>query len=62
MCPHCGYELTYDDMSNASKADLYALAPNEDTAEVVCPQCDEEYVVQGGYRPHYTSAPSYDDL
>ena len=60
-CPHCGYELNDDDML-ASSEDLYALAPNEESAVVTCPQCDKEYAVQGGYRPHYTSAFSLDEL
>ena len=60
-CPHCGYELNHDDML-AADDDLYALAPNEDSAVVQCPQCDKEYAVQGGYRPHYTSAFSLDEL
>lgn len=63
-CPHCGYELNNDDMVDheTSEADLYALAPDEGTAVVKCPQCDKEYAVQGGYRPHYTSAFSEDEL
>ena len=60
-CPHCGYELNDDDML-AAEDDLYALAPNEDSTVVQCPQCDKEYAVQGSYRPHYTSAFSLDEL
>lgn len=61
-CPHCGHEMSYDDMASVNTTDLYALAPNEDTAEIECPICDKEYVVQGGYRPHYTSAFSHEEL
>jgi predicted RNA-binding Zn-ribbon protein involved in translation (DUF1610 family) len=62
-CPHCGYELDDDDMqSHFSDDDLYALAPDEGAAVVRCPQCDNEYAVQGGYKPHYTSAFSLDEL
>ena len=62
-CPHCGYELDDDDMlGGMSDEDLYALAPGEGSAVVKCPQCDNEYAVQGGYRPHYTSAFSLDEL
>ena len=62
-CPHCGYEMDDDDMqSRLSDDDLYALAPDEGTAVVRCPQCDNEYAVQGGYKPHYTSAFSLDEL
>lgn len=63
-CPHCGHELSDDEMqlSEVSDADLYALAPNEESAIVVCPVCDLEYWVQGGYRPYYTSAFSEEEL
>lgn len=56
-CPHCGYALDEEDMfSNFSKSDLFDLPSSEEQAEVNCPQCDMSYWVQGGYRPHYTSA------
>ena len=58
-CPHCGYSLNHDDMQDDKTSDcedLYALATDEDRAVVVCPKCDAEYWVLGGYRPHYTSA------
>lgn len=62
-CPHCGYALDTDDMlSDFSDADLFAIAPNDESADVTCPQCDKEYAVQGGYRPHYTSAFSHEEL
>lgn len=63
-CPHCGYELNNDDMTDHSTSDdaLYALAPEEGSAAVTCPQCDNEYAVKGGYKPHYTSAFSLDEL
>ncbi len=53
-CPHCGYAMTHEDMIT-SEHDLFGLAPLEDEATLQCPGCDLEYVVQGGYRPHYTS-------
>lgn len=62
-CPHCGYALDYEDMqSGFSDVDLFALAPNEDTAVVMCPNCDSEYAVRGGYKPFYVSALSEDEL
>lgn len=62
-CPHCGYELDHDDMvSGFGEVDLYALAPDEGSTTITCPQCDQEYAVRGGYRPHYTSAFSEDEL
>lgn len=33
--------------------DLYALAQNEETTDVVCPSCKKTYYVQGGYHPFY---------
>lgn len=63
-CPHCGYALDHDDMASGfgSMNDLYAIAPQEETAVIHCPQCDQEYAVRGGYKPHYTSAFSLDEL
>lgn len=62
-CPHCGYELDPDDMnSQFSEVDLWALAPREESATVQCPQCDKEYAVRGGYRAHYTSTFTMDEL
>ncbi len=64
-CPHCGHELDDDEMlygKPTCEEDLYALAPNEGSAVVQCPRCDQEYAVQGGYKPYYTSAFSLDEL
>ena len=63
-CPHCNHELNDDEMqlSEVSDADLYALAPDEESATVCCPVCDTEYWVHGGYRPYYTSAFSEEEL
>jgi len=64
-CPHCGHELDHDEMlygKPTCEEDLYALAPNEGSTVVQCPRCDQEYAVQGGYKPHYTSAFSLDEL
>lgn len=62
-CPHCGYALDSDDMnSDFSDDDLWSLAPDEGRTSVQCPQCDNSYWVQGGYKPHYTSACSDEEL
>lgn len=62
-CPGCGYALDCDDMnSDFSDDDLWALAPDEGTASVKCPQCDIEYWVRGGYVPTYTTSFNEDDL
>jgi predicted nucleic acid-binding Zn-ribbon protein len=64
-CPHCGHELDDDEMLYGKPTcdeDLYALAPNEGSAVVQRPRCDQEYAVKGGYRPHYTSAFCLDEL
>jgi len=64
-CPHCGHQLDDDEMQYGKPTcedDLYALAPTEGTTTIECPRCDKEYVVKGGYRPHYTSAFSFEEL
>lgn len=55
VCPHCGHELDTEEML-ACREDLFALAPDEGETELTCPACDAEFVVQGGYTPHYTTA------
>jgi hypothetical protein len=60
-CPHCGYELTLDDMVGHDP-DLFDLAHTEDQASVECPSCDQPFWVQGGYTPYYTSAFAEEDL
>ncbi len=60
-CPHCGHAQDTDDML-LSKTDLFALAPAEESACIVCPACDQEFWVKGGYTPHYTSAFSEEEL
>jgi predicted RNA-binding Zn-ribbon protein involved in translation (DUF1610 family) len=68
VCPHCGHEMTDDEMSaNRYKPgddgdDLWALPVKEITTKVVCPDCDEPYFVKGGYTPRYTSAATEDEL
>lgn len=42
--------------------DIFALAPDEACAVVMCPRCDKEYAVRGGFKPHYTSAFTLDEL
>lgn len=62
-CPGCGYALDHDDMSSGfGDDDLYALAPDEGTTSVTCPQCDNSYWVRGGYKPTYTSSFDEDEL
>ena len=64
-CPACKQMLTDDQMSDAAtsdSSDLWALAPNEERAEITCPACGVHYHCQGGYRPEYTSALNEDDL
>jgi hypothetical protein len=63
VCPHCGHQLDDDEM-NADPEDLWALAPDEGRAEIVCPsgQCGKTFHAQGSYRPLYTTAINEDDL
>lgn len=64
-CPHCGHMLDEDEMNYGKPTcdeDLWALAPEEGRAVVECPACDQQYWVQGGYRPQYTSAFSEEEL
>lgn len=61
-CPGCGHEMDDEDMLSCHDADLFDLAQEEGTACIMCPICDAEYWVQGGYMPHYTSAFCEDQL
>jgi hypothetical protein len=66
-CPHCAHEMDAHEMlapMHQGKPDLFTLAMNEGRAEVTCPSssCGKTYWVKGGYRPHYTSAMTEDDL
>ncbi len=64
-CPHCGHQMDNDEMQYGKptcEEDLYALAPNEGHAVIKCPLCDKQYVVLGGYAPHYTSFFSMDEI
>jgi hypothetical protein len=56
--------MSNDEMLKHDNTDLFALAPDEGSAEVTCPSplCGKTYWVQGGYRPHFTSAMTEDDL
>lgn len=54
-CPHCDHTFNKDEML-ACAVDLFALAPNEETACVECPVCDGEFWVKGSYRPEYSTA------
>ena len=40
ICPHCQHKLD----------------TNEGREAMTCPACDQEFWVQGGYIPHYTTA------
>lgn len=65
MCPKCDHMLTIEDMNDATPdVDLWALAPNEDQAEITCPDaaCGTKFHVRGGYIPEYTTALDEDDL
>jgi uncharacterized protein with PIN domain len=44
------------------EANLFSLAHNEERAAIECPVCDKEYWVQGGWKPHYTSAFAEEEL
>lgn len=59
--PHCDHAMDNDEMLYGKPTcdeDLFALAPDEGRAVITCPAYDQEYWVQGGYQPHYTSAPA----
>jgi hypothetical protein len=70
VCPHCGHEMTDDEMGKNQYTDgddgddLWALAPEEGRTKVVCPHvlCEKPYFVRGSYKPQYTSAINEDDL
>ena len=62
VCPHCGHEMDTEDMLTHREADLFAIAPNEETVSIKCMQCDLDYWVKGGYTPHYTTAFSEEEL
>ena len=47
---HCTDEMLALDF------DAFALATNEGREAMTCPACDQEFWVQGGYIPHYTTA------
>lgn len=53
-CPHCQHTMNDDEM-NAADIDLWAIAPNEEEADITCPRCDELYLCRGGYLPTYES-------
>jgi hypothetical protein len=64
-CPHCAHEMSTDEMlAHQGDTGLFDLAPSEGTTEVTCPSpsCGKSYWLKGGYRPHYTSAMTEDDL
>lgn len=60
ICPHCEYELSDDDMLR-SDTDLFALAPNEDGANINCPSCKLKFWVRGGYKPEYETFKDEED-
>ena len=37
ICPHCDHQYTADEMNEESTVDLWALAPNEEIADLQCP-------------------------
>ena len=60
-CPHCGYAMDHDDMVDAAD-DVFEAAVNEQRLPVLCPSCDAQYWLRGGYSPHYTTAFSEEEL
>ena len=64
MCPNkdCHHILLETEMEGTDGEDLFALAPEEGRAEVICPTCGMTYWVEGGYTPEYTTALDPDDL
>jgi len=54
-CPHCGYAMTDDDMVIEPEHDLVELAINGDKTTIWCLSCGQQYALQGGYYPRYTS-------
>lgn len=60
-CPTCDHEVTTDE-AHGMDVDLWALAPDEGRAEIVCPSCGVTYHVQGSYVPTYTTALDEDAL
>lgn len=66
VCPHCGHAMTHDDMSAAPtgscQQNLFDIAPAEEIVPTKCPLCDGGFWVQGGYRPHYTTAFAEEEL
>lgn len=65
ICPHCGHQLDDDEMQYGSPTcdeDLYLLAIDESVAVIECPLCDKSYAVLGGFKRHYTSSFSSEDL
>jgi len=62
-CPHCGHMMTTDEMVDYDgDEDLFAMAPDEHTDSIECPRCKRDYWVRGGFKPHYTSAATEDEL
>ena len=56
ICPHCDHQYTADEMNEESTVDLWALAPNEEIADLQCPVCDLNFWVKGTYTPLYSTA------
>ena len=64
-CPHCGHAMDMDEMCYGTPTcdeDLFALATDEGRTVVECPRCDQQYWVQGGFAPQYTSAFAEEEL
>lgn len=54
-CPHCDHAMEFEEMT-LNNQDLFTAAPKEESLCIQCPSCDQDYWIQGGYTPHYTSA------
>lgn len=50
-CSHCQHTINDDEM-NAAAIDLWAIASNEDEADITCPRCDELYLCKGMAHDH----------
>lgn len=61
VCAHCMHRFSHDEMY-ACEAGVWELATDERTDEVQCPACREKFFVHGGYRPHWSSATTEDEL
>lgn len=63
ICPHCEHKFNSDEMTmDYHEICLFGLAHAEDRAAIKCPVCDQEFWIQGGWNPEYTSVLAEEDL